>query len=506
MMSRRFPRAIAPFAFVVSASACAQPVVGGVGADPPAKGSPVVIERDAGWPAPADADGHNPATSADGALCFGQPTFYPKLAGVIRAADMNGDGFPDIVSHSFASDVFVMFNTGDGTGAFLPASPSLQIGVDARQLDVGDLDGDGDIDIATTSQLGNALTLILNDGEGGLSLDRHMPFARPRSVLIGNIDRDPEEEIFVLDGAGVTLLDRAPIGDFLPVETFPLGNAALGDLDNDGDADLVLSISSFITVEPLTHLYLNDGDGGFTLWQTLPTFTFDATVVDLTGNGLPDIVHRTSANVIGFTRQIKLGLFLRPYVVQPSNPFDGFSSALGGMDVADLDLDGQPDIILNEHFLPPDRQSERERIRVMRGLFGGSIWGWGDLVILDHFQARTIDALDLSKLLELWGTSDPQADNSGDGVVDGRDMSGMLNNFGPLPEPDAVELVALPIPGGFNSFQIADFNNDGAPDVAVGASDGQGTSMIGIVLATHESNHRSSDSKIHSMKQKETRE
>ncbi|RMH28592.1 MAG: VCBS repeat-containing protein, partial [Planctomycetota bacterium] len=291
-MNRRLPRATAPLVFVVSASACAQPGVADAGPRPAAKHAPVVVERDAGWPAPAETETtnctHNHA--AGGAFCFGEPTFYPTSAGLIRAADMNGDGWPDIVSFAFPTDIVVFFNTADGTGALLPPSAPLHIGLLLETLEVGDLDGDGDIDIAATSQLGNALTIILNDGEGRLSLDRRVPFARPRSVEIGNIDRDPEEELFVQDGAGVTLLDRTPAGGFLRVETFPRGSATLGDLDNDGDRDLVLSISSFITVEPLTRLYLNDGGGGFTLWQTLPTFTTDAAVVDFTGNGLPDIV------------------------------------------------------------------------------------------------------------------------------------------------------------------------------------------------------------------------
>ncbi|HMQ76565.1 MAG TPA: VCBS repeat-containing protein [Flavobacteriales bacterium] len=105
-----------------------------------------------------------------------EPAF---VAGAVRAADMNGDGMMDLV---FGGTV--VLNTGSGTYVTVPGGPSLGV------FDVGDLDGDGDVDAVNyTSTL---LTAYLNDGTGVLTVagTQPAPTGMPRTLMLRDVNGD----------------------------------------------------------------------------------------------------------------------------------------------------------------------------------------------------------------------------------------------------------------------------------------------------------------------------
>ena len=115
---------------------------------------------------------------------------------------------------------------------------------------LGDLDGDGDLDIV-------------------LAKGRHWPLL---------------DVVLINDGSG-SFIERHTVGD-LADRTYA---AALADLDGDGDLDLVVGNDR----PDGKLLYRNDGTGHFEIMGTFgdPTWpTRNVTVVDLTGDGRPDIV------------------------------------------------------------------------------------------------------------------------------------------------------------------------------------------------------------------------
>jgi hypothetical protein len=99
---------------------------------------------------------------------------------------------------------------------------------------MGDLDGDGDLDLATA----NALTLddvsiLLNDGDGGfVSHADYELDAFSRSVAIGDLDGDGDLDLALADGYGdaVLILKNGCISDDCPGE--------LGGDDEIGADDL----------------------------------------------------------------------------------------------------------------------------------------------------------------------------------------------------------------------------------------------------------------------------
>ena len=205
-----------------------------------------------------------------------QRTFGAALGVVV--ADFNGDGRPDIyVANDGAANQLWMNQGGfrfideallAGAAFNMDGAPEASMGVDAA-----DVDGDGDVDLFITHLARETNTLYRNDGQGwfedvtvgaGLGV-ASFPYTGFGTRFV-DVDNDGDLDIIAVNGA-VTRIEalaargvRHPLGQknqlFLQDGTgvfqpFPAGaafealtvsrGAAFGDLDNDGDLDLVIN-------------------------------------------------------------------------------------------------------------------------------------------------------------------------------------------------------------------------------------------------------------------------
>src|SRR5207237_1346847 len=120
----------------------------------------------------------------------------------VAVGDLNGDGRLDLAAANFtSSNVSVLL--GNGAGGFAPAggSPFAGGGTGPMSVAVGDLNGDGRLDLATANQTSANVSVLLRNGAGRFAAAAGSPFATggsgPRSVAVGDLNGDGKQDLAV---------------------------------------------------------------------------------------------------------------------------------------------------------------------------------------------------------------------------------------------------------------------------------------------------------------------
>ncbi len=158
---------------------------------------------------------------------------HPHTHG-LGIGDLNGDGKLDLATvNSSDNDVSVAF--GDGRGGFTRAPVSFAVGPSPYPMALGDINNDGHIDIVATATatgplraqqlpFSRALTLLLNDGRGGFrSSQVPLRTGEPWSVAIGEVTSDNKLDLVVThhDMVNLTVLSGDGRGAFTEVTGSP---------------------------------------------------------------------------------------------------------------------------------------------------------------------------------------------------------------------------------------------------------------------------------------------
>ncbi len=211
--------------------------------------------------------------------------------------DVDGDGDLDLLTASYSnvgtgSLVSVRFNNGSGT---FGGGSDYGVGIGPRSVAVADLDGDGDLDfVATTNDANidvNRVAVWRNNGTGTFSPDADYNVgSNPRNVAIGDIDGDGDLDLLTANsgsnsGVGVFLNNGSgtfSAGTPVALSDRPAGVAA-ADVDGDGDLDLLTSNYQFYTVS----VARNAGNGTFGAATTVSVNgdAHNLAVGDLDGDG-----------------------------------------------------------------------------------------------------------------------------------------------------------------------------------------------------------------------------
>jgi hypothetical protein len=224
------------------------------------------------------------------AITAGQPHNHGLVVG-----DLDGDGDADIVAaDQTARRVGVLL--ADGTGGFA-ASREIELGGQTYPPVLGDLDGDGRLDLVAPLVGSQAIAVLLGDGAGGFRHAAGSPMRtgppRPYGLALGDLDgdgrldviasHDDTDEVSVLLGDGGGALRAAP-GSPVSVGRRLGTRLAATDVDGDGHVDLVGAGSGAVIV------MRGDGRGGLRAFASEPSGGWSALAVDLDGDRRVDLV------------------------------------------------------------------------------------------------------------------------------------------------------------------------------------------------------------------------
>ncbi|MCH6484830.1 FG-GAP-like repeat-containing protein [Pseudoxanthomonas sp. LH2527] len=176
--------------------------------------------------------------------------------GSMAAGDFSGDGLPDLVlgyTVTGADDGGAALLLHDGQSGFLSAALYPASGNGKANLAVGDLDGDGMLDIAVTRNRTrtNADVHILYQRFAGQFQRIALATApEPDNLLIADVDRDGRQDLIVLhvNNASFGYFQQSPSRGLTTEARYAGGGSynyafnpvAIGDVNGDGHLDLVL--------------------------------------------------------------------------------------------------------------------------------------------------------------------------------------------------------------------------------------------------------------------------
>jgi len=291
---------------------------------------------------------------------------YPQSVAV---GDLNGDGNPDLAVANFNDNsVSVLLNT-TAAGATTPSfSTKVDFTTGLGDLDsgshpffvaIGDLDGDGKLDLAVTDFNGGTVSVFINTTVANAStpsfatrvdLATWSPFENtsPYVVAIGDLNGDGRPDLVVAEGGEGTAmvmsntttpnatpsftLDPIPLSSDIPFFT------AISDINGDGNRDLVVTDLARGSVSVL----LNPDFATDNVVATI-TKPYGLAIADFNGDSKPDLA-------IASADAHTLSVLLDTTIANAQTP--SFSTQVDlptGIDpesvaAADFDGDGKPDL------------------------------------------------------------------------------------------------------------------------------------------------------------------
>ncbi|MBL9079883.1 MAG: VCBS repeat-containing protein [Planctomycetes bacterium] len=265
----------------------------------------------------------------------------------VCTGDVDGDGDVDLVIGNDHDPNQLFLN--DGRGGFVdatagrlvtPSTPSPQGWSNSTyEVDLADIDGDGDLDLLVTNDHDVVDWVYTNNGQGfftdvtATAAPAHVDYGVDQ--VVADFDGDGDVDWMVCNLGYVRLLLNNGAGVFAdaPAGSVPTGmsgdnRSSAVDLDQDGDLDVLLSGGGWYGATP--RILVNQGGAMFTALPAAPPLSGLVFAADVDGDGRPDLI----------TQGTKLlrnlgGLTFSPAVNLPGSVVTS----------ADFDRDGDVDLL-----------------------------------------------------------------------------------------------------------------------------------------------------------------
>jgi hypothetical protein len=372
----------------------------------------------------------------------------------VTSGDFDGDGDIDLFyanESNQASKVYTGSLSGSWGSTVLADSGQSLGNASTYGMELGDVDGDGDLDMAT-GNWGVGNRIYLNNGSGTFTDSaQSLGSSATLGVFFGDIDDDGDLDLV---GSNSTLGHRVYTNNGSGVftdtgQSLSYANGrdlVLADFDGDGDLDMVSADAS----DGGPQLWLNNGSGVYTdsnLDFGFVVDTWGVATADLDGDQDLDLVFANSSsngNYVFFNNGA--GDFTNSGQSLSSN--DSY-----GVDLGDVDGDGDIDLVIANNG-----QGNRVYLNNGSGVFSDSAQTIGssrtrDLKLGDMDGDGDLDLYCANDV----GQSDRLYWNNGSGVFSDSGITLGSNNS--------------------NEVAMGDIDSDGDLDIAVGQGSSQGNKI-----------------------------
>jgi len=263
------------------------------------------------------------------------------------APDLNGDSLADlVVANQLSSDLSVFINNENGIGG-VPAGYGLSFS--PRSLKTGDIDGDGNPDVAALSTDGRTIGLLFGSQTGVFHDLTTLSFANPLCCFeLADMNGDHRADLVYAEEQGTLAVRLSTFTNFGAATTYPLPPGvtalAVGDLDNDSEHDVAVATNQKLFT------FTGSPSGALTPKATVDVKdTHVIAIAPMDDDNFPDIVVGTTDIMILF------GDLTSSYVNQAH--FGLPADAITSISIADLNGDETNDITAtltrtktSEHF------------------------------------------------------------------------------------------------------------------------------------------------------------
>ena len=322
----------------------------------------------------------------------------------LESGDFNGDGKLDLAVVCTGFDnIAILF--GDGQGGMTLGD---HFGTDTltKGLQVGDVNQDGILDLVAATNWGYDEILLLGDGAGGFhytappsEIDGD---GEPVRLLLRDFNNDGKLDIAVNapDDDAVVLYFGDGFGGFpgpdAEVEdvTHPYGMAA-ADFNNDGNLDIANTGASRTPGQSKVSIMLGDGAGGFTVSQfSVGDSPSSNEAGDLNNDGKVDLV------VAGALPGNTTGNFISTYIGDGAGGFTlkqttslGAGNLKGDIALGDFNEDGKLDVAYPKTGSQV-RHQKSNHLLVYFGDGSGNLTAGPDLIV--GKEPHTVIAVDVN--------------------------------------------------------------------------------------------------------------
>jgi len=214
--------------------------------------------------------------------------------------DINGDGKLDLATTNWDSNLvsgnLVSVLLGNGNGTFQSATKLPSGGSGPRSVATGDVNGDAKLDPLIAHHTSNNVSVLLGNGNGSFQSATNFPVGiNPYSMVTGDVNGDGKVDIVAANfgSDNVSVLLGNGNGSFQSPTNFSVGSGpysvATGDVNSDGKLDLVTADYYSNDISILE----GDRNGSFKSATNFPTKGSDPCYVatgDVNGDGKLDVV------------------------------------------------------------------------------------------------------------------------------------------------------------------------------------------------------------------------